>query len=91
MYCTAGSSHQRCWHFTLTTASIEAKGKVRKTSALTILQTQLGKLISPSLEAFLLYVVTIEQRQLQAKALSDLDADNNLNMARLLKFNTSGT
>lgn len=83
MYCTKGSSHQRSWHFTLTTASIEAKGKIRKTSPLKILQTQLGNLVSPSLETFLLQVVTIEQPQLQAKALSDLDAANNLNMARL--------
>ena len=65
----------------------DAKGKIRKTYPLDMVQTPLDKLASlPGDAAFLRTGVTIAQLQLQAKALSDLDAANALNAARLKLF-----
>ena len=65
----------------------DAKGKIRKTYPLDMVQTPLDKLASlPRAAAFLRTGVTIAQLQLQAKALSDLEAANALNAARLKLF-----
>lgn len=65
----------------------DAKGKIRKTYPLDMVQTPLEKLASlPGVDAFVRESVTIAQLQLQAKALSDLDAANALNVARLKLF-----
>ena len=66
---------------------IDAKGKIRKTYPLEMVQTPLDKLASlPGVDAYLRQCITITQLQLQAKALSDLDAANALNVARLKLF-----
>lgn len=66
---------------------IDAKGKIRKTYPLDMVQTPLDKLASlPAVDTFLRESVTITQLQLQAKTLSDLDAANSLNAARLKLF-----
>ncbi len=66
---------------------IDAKGKIRKTYPLDMVQTPLDKLASlAGVDDFLRESVTIAQLQLQATALSDLDAANALNVARLKLF-----
>ena len=66
---------------------IDAKGKIRKTYPLDMVQTPLDKLASlPSVDAFLRQGVTLVQLQMQAKVLSDLEAANALNVARLKLF-----
>ena len=66
---------------------IDAKGKIRKTYPLDMVQTPLDKLASlAGVNVFLRQGVTITQLRLQAKALSDLDAANAMNVARLKLF-----
>jgi hypothetical protein len=66
---------------------IDAKGKIRKTYPLDMVQTPLDKLASlAGVNIFLRKGVTITQLRLQAKALSDLDAANAMNVARLKLF-----
>ena len=66
---------------------IDAKGKIRKTYPLDMVQTPLDKLASlAGVNVCLRQGVTITQLRLQAKALSDLDAANAMNVARLKLF-----
>jgi len=66
---------------------VDAKGKIRKTYPLDMVQTPLDKLASlPGAAACLRQGITIAQLQLQAKSLSDLEAANALNVARLKLF-----
>jgi hypothetical protein len=67
--------------------SVDAKGKIRKTYPHDMVQTPLDKLASlPSVEAFLRQGITIAQLQSSAKALTDLQAANAMNVARLKLF-----
>jgi transposase InsO family protein len=66
---------------------VDAKGKIRKTYPYDMVQTPLDKLASlPDVDAFLRHGVTVAQLQLSAKALTDLEAANAMNVARLKLF-----
>ena len=66
---------------------IDAKGKIRKTYPLDMVQTPLDKLASlTGVKASLRKGVTIAELQLLAKAMSDLEAANAMNVARLKLF-----
>jgi transposase InsO family protein len=66
---------------------VDAKGKIRKTYPLAMVQTPLNKLASlPDVDTFLRKGVTIAQLQRQAIASSDLEAANAMNVARLKLF-----
>jgi len=65
----------------------DAKGKIRKTYPLDMVQTPLDKLASlTGVKASLRKGVTIAELQLLAKAMSDLEAANAMNVARLKLF-----
>jgi len=66
---------------------VDAKGKIRKTYPYDMVQTPLDKLASlPDVDAFLRHGLTVAQLQLSAKALTDLEAANAMNVARLKLF-----
>lgn len=67
--------------------TVDAKGNIRKTCLHDMVQTPLDKLASlAGVEQFLRDNVTLEQLQLQAKAQSDLQAANAMNLAQLKPF-----
>jgi hypothetical protein len=66
---------------------VDAKGKIQKTYPLDMVQTPLDKLASlAGVKASLRKGVTIAELQLLAKAMSDLEAANAMNVARLKLF-----
>ena len=79
--------HYECYHPNSRARALDAKGKIRKTYPLDMVQTPLDKLASlAGVNVCLRQGVTITQLRLQAKALSDLDAANAMNVARLKLF-----
>lgn len=67
--------------------TVDANGKIRKTYPHDMVQTPLDKLASlPGVDVFFRHEVTIAQLQSNAKALTDLEAANAMNVARLKLF-----
>ena len=68
---------------------VDAKGKVRKTYPADLVQTPLEKLASlPRIDRKLRTGITLAQLQQQARQMTDLQAAENLNAARLSLFGT---